>query len=191
MVRRRLLTLPEHYSGSQTLEDDDLKVTPSQLRKRFNHLKNVLNHYWKHWKHEYLTELREAHRQAATNQVDRSVVATGDVVVVHDEALPRGLWRLARVQELITGQDGHIRGAVLGVISRNGEPTILCRPLQLLYPLEVRDPGSADDNNIIDTTQTLPNEPEETTPQWTTRRPQRQSAIWAREQLKNYRECSD
>ena len=186
--RRRLLTLSEHYSGSQALEDEDFEVTPSQLRKRSNHLKIVLNHYWKRWKHEYFTELREAHRQAAANQVDRSVVATGDVVVVHDEALPRGLWRLARVQELITGQDGQVRGAVLRVISRNGELTILRRPLQLLYPLEVRDPGSPDDNNVIDTTQTLPNEPEETTPQCIARRPQRQAAIRAREQLKNYQE---
>ena len=186
MVGRRLLTLPEQYTGSQPLDDDDFEVAPSQLRKRSNHLKNVLNHYWKRWKHEYLTELREAHRHAAVNQVDKSVVATGDVVVVHDEALPRGLWRLARVQELITGQDGQVRGAVLRVISKTGEPTILRRQLQLLYPLEVRDPGNADTNGIIDTTQTLPSESEETTPQCTTGRPQRQSAIRAREKLKNY-----
>ena len=44
---------------------------------------------------------------------------------------------MARVQGLITGRDGLVRGAVLKVASKSGTPTILQHPLQLLYPLEV------------------------------------------------------
>ena len=38
---------------------------------------------------------------------------------------------------MITGRDGQVRGAVLKVASKNGQPSVLQRPLQLLYPLEV------------------------------------------------------
>ena len=35
-----------------------------------------------------------------------SHVSKGAVVIVHDDSLPRGLWKLGRIQELFTGQDG-------------------------------------------------------------------------------------
>ena len=65
------------------------------------------------------------------------------------------------MRELITRQDGQVCGAVLRVISRTGEPTIPCCPLQLLYPLEARDPGSG--RGIIDTTQILLSKPKKST----------------------------
>ena len=43
---------------------------------------------------------------------------------------------MARVQNLITGSNGQPRRVVLRVASKNGSPTVLQRPLQLLYPLE-------------------------------------------------------
>ena len=61
----------------------------------------------------------------------------GDLVLVHDQDHPRGFWKMARVQSLITGKDGVVRGAVLKVASKSGPPTTLQRPLQLLYPLEI------------------------------------------------------
>ena len=43
----------------------------------------------------------------------------------------------------ITGRDGVVRGATLKVASKSGLPTILQRPLQLLYPLEISsDPST-------------------------------------------------
>ena len=55
---------------------------------------------------------------------------------MEEEEKSRGLWKLARVRSLITGRDGHMRGAVLHVPSSGGNGT-LQRPLQHLYPLEV------------------------------------------------------
>ena len=66
-------------------------------------------------------------------------IATGDVVVVHDENLPRGLWKLGRVEEVIAGRDGSVRGAAVRLVSRNRQQTLIRRPIQLLYPLEIRD----------------------------------------------------
>ena len=49
----------------------------------------------------------------------------------------RGLWKLGRVRELIPGVDGNVRGAFVRVQSGGGHSTIK-RPVQRLYPLEVR-----------------------------------------------------
>ena len=57
--------------------------------------------------------------------------------MVHNENQPRGFWKLAKVQSLIIGRDGKVRGATLRVSSASGKSTVLQRPTTLLYPLEV------------------------------------------------------
>ena len=59
------------------------------------------------------------------------------LVIVHEEGLPRGFWKLGRIQALILGRDGKPRGAVVGIAGKNRCFTSLNRPLQLLYPLEI------------------------------------------------------
>lgn len=65
------------------------------------------------------------------------MIAVGDLVMVHDENQPRAFWRIAKIEKLITGRDGKIRGATVKVSSRNGRVTALQRPISLLYPLEI------------------------------------------------------
>lgn len=67
-----------------------------------------------------------------THTVDKPNLSVGDVVIVHNERLPRGLWKLGRIQEL------HYRGAVVKTTSRDGRLELLRRPIQLLYPLELK-----------------------------------------------------
>ena len=59
-------------------------------------------------------------------------------MIIHDSTLPRGLWKLGRVQELLNGRDGRPRAALVRVASRDHQHIFLKRPLQLLYPLEIR-----------------------------------------------------
>ena len=65
------------------------------------------------------------------------MMSVGDIVLVHDDSKPRGSWKLARIEEVIIGRDGRTRGAVLRVASASGRGTVLHRPLQRLYPLEI------------------------------------------------------
>lgn len=58
---------------------------------------------------------------------------------------------LAKVESTIVGQDGSVRGATLRLPDKNGQ-TVLHRPLQLLYPLEINCRG--DDNTTKCTMQT-------------------------------------
>ena len=61
---------------------------------------------------------------------------------MHSESRPRHLWKLARVEEVLRGADGRARSAVVRVHSRGTQSTTLKRPLQCLYPLEVKcDPN--------------------------------------------------
>ena len=55
----------------------------------------------------------------------------GDVVLIKDD-LPRGSWRLGRIQELIKIRDGQCRSARMLLASNK----VIGRSLNLLYPIE-------------------------------------------------------
>ena len=46
-------------------------------------------------------------------------------------------WKLAKVEKLIEGSDGHARGAVIRTHSKGTKMTVLRRPLRCLCPLEI------------------------------------------------------
>lgn len=137
ILGRRLLNLPDNLDCLSDPDDEDFEVNASKLTKRMKHLASVLNHFWKRWRSEYLAELRESHRYAAKKTAHASSVKVGDIVIVHDDALPRGFWKLGRVQELFPGRDGLLRSALVRVATRERQHTLLKRPLQRLYPLEI------------------------------------------------------
>ena len=70
-----------------------------------------------------------------------SVVNIGDVVLVYNEGLKRGFWKVAIVERLVKGKDGVVRGASVRMVEK-GRPKVLNRPLQRLYPLEIREDKS-------------------------------------------------
>ena len=66
---------------------------------------------------------------------------------------PRGFWRIGKVERLISGVDGEIRGASVRVHTNRKNTLMLNRPIQHLYPLEVKategdnpNPDSQDKN---------------------------------------------
>ena len=89
---RRLLNLPDHLGYVCDPDDEDFEVNPSQLTKRMKHLAKVLNHFWRRWRSEYLNE------RVIAKKVSHPLHVT--------KALPRGLWKLSRIQEVFTGRDG-------------------------------------------------------------------------------------
>ena len=146
LVGRRLLTLPDDLSYYED-GDENFEVTSEQLQRRVKYLNSVINHFWRRWSKEYLLELRDSHRHRTTNK-EGPFIKTGDVVLIHEEDKPRGFWRLARVQRLLPGKDDEIRGAILRVSGKNGRISILQRPVQRLFPLEINyemDQSSSED----------------------------------------------
>ena len=152
LVGRRILNLPDHLGYLYGPDDEEFSVDSVQLTRRMKYLNNTLNHFWNRWRTEYLSELREAHvHSARKNLVTRgSDVSVGDIVIVHDEQLPRGLWKLGRVQELFKGRDGHCRGAIVRTVTRDRQQILMKRPIQLLYPLELKSPETDDNKSTVE-----------------------------------------
>ena len=61
------------------------------------------------------------------------MISVGYVVVVHDDSLPRGFWKLGLVKELFKGKDGVTRGALVRLAPKDGRQSLLHQPIQRLY----------------------------------------------------------
>ena len=79
--------------------------TSSSLTRRVKHHFNLLSHFNKQWRNQYLLSLREVHSSSRKSSTEK-LVRTGDVVIVYDEFSKRIFWRLGVVTELLTGSDG-------------------------------------------------------------------------------------
>ena len=97
-----------------------------------------LNRFWNIWLKEYLPSLRERTKiqmKSIKGEVDRKP-RIGEIVIVKEEDMSRGKWKLAKVLSLIKSDvDDIARAAKLQLASRR----IIKRPFKLLYPLEVDD----------------------------------------------------
>jgi hypothetical protein len=126
---RRINSLPD------VVDEPEEAIGERECTARFRYLSNRLEHFWNRWRKEYLIGLREAHR----NKGDGSAIApkVGDVVIVQDDDRKRGEWKMAVVVELVKGRDCVVRGAKVKVVS-SGRPVYLSRPVQKLYPLEIK-----------------------------------------------------
>ena len=124
----RLSSLPD------VIPSEEEESVPS-ANKMFHYLSKVRDHIWNRWRREYLTDLREYHKGKYEGQL--RTVSVGHVVIVYKENVKRGFWKIEKVEEVIRGRDGVVRGAKVRVITK-GKPVVINRPVQKLYPLEVK-----------------------------------------------------
>ena len=101
---RRITSLPHEHD--EKADDSDYMDAPTMRRRIDNHSK-VISHFQSRWKRENLTSLREFHKVSGHN---KQLIKKGDVVLVHDDK-PRLNWKLAVIEELLTGNDGLVRAA--------------------------------------------------------------------------------
>ena len=67
------------------------------------------------------------------------------------------MWRLGRVEELLPSSDGEVRGVLVRVMSKRGQVKMIRRPIQHIYPLEVRnEPSEPTVANTPSTPETAP-----------------------------------
>eukprot|EP00794_Sanderia_malayensis_P004957 gene4957-biopygen4019 len=126
--------LSEWCSRPLTYGYDEIEgqvLTPSHLM--FGHRLSTLSEGIEIGECDY-ADLRERLRQ---KQNQPSSVSVGDIVLIYEDNTKRGLWKTGIVDALIKGTDGVVRGAKVRKPGK-GEPDVLNRPIQKLYPLEVK-----------------------------------------------------
>ena len=138
---RRLFDKEDQDAENPDKLDEDIKVTRKSMAGAKKKGESVVEHFWNRWRREYLVDLRE--NQKLHVQKQQPKINTGDVVLIEDDGVKRNKWRLGRIEKIVIGRDGVIRGAE--VKTSKG---IISRPLQKLYPLEVM--GDDTSNSVND-----------------------------------------
>ena len=85
----------------------------------------------------------------------RKWVKVSDLVVVHEEKVKRGYWKLTHVVEILPSRDGSVRKVKISIPCFNDKgkaasPTILERSVQQFCPLELAGGDEEEDHTQID-----------------------------------------
>ncbi|GFT43815.1 integrase catalytic domain-containing protein [Trichonephila clavipes] len=108
--------------------EDIEELNSNSLNKRIKYRSKLLKDLRQRFRNEYLSQLIQKH-----NEKESRDPQIGKVVLVGDDNKKRLFWALAKIIELIPGQDGKIRTVRLK--TQHGK---MLRPIQRIYPLEIR-----------------------------------------------------
>ena len=135
---RKISLLPndEHF---------EIISTHNTLTRRQQHHKRLLEQFAKQWRHEYLLSLRERPTTKSANG-NPAPVRVGDIVILKNDSTSRAFWKLAKVEELLPGNDGKIIAAIVKVPHINRKSQLLKRVIQYLIPIEVQ--AESTDNQV-------------------------------------------
>ena len=96
-------------------------------RKRWREIQFITNHFWRRWQKEYLPKLTLRPKWTSESRN----MEVGDLVMVIEDGVPRGQWRLARITKVFPGNDSRVR--VAEIKSASG---VYTRPVSKLCLLE-------------------------------------------------------
>uniref|UniRef100_A0A1I7VYD1 DUF5641 domain-containing protein n=1 Tax=Loa loa TaxID=7209 RepID=A0A1I7VYD1_LOALO len=136
--------VPSNVPSNQDCDQEEFILhTPNTRDKLINHWSNTLKTldvFWENWKNEYLISLRERTQRelASPRLVDKRIPRAGEIVLLNEPELPRGTWKLVRIETLKLDSDGNIRSATV----KTSSGKLLNRPINLLYPMEVNEEDS-------------------------------------------------
>ena len=178
LVSNRHLGVPtlegDHLDPDFSLKHNSADALIDQWKKG----QKRLDQFWTYWRDEYLLSLRERpqiHHKKPRIHSNR-FPQVGEVVLVKDENQSHGSWRLGCIIELITGADQEVHSARVRLPNHN----IICRAINLLFPLEVKsDQELVDSKHETDTTDPVDNSIS------TSNRPIRQAATHAKEKIRS------
>ncbi len=100
------------------------------LLKRWQLCKLLVNHFWKRWSLEYVTQLGRFNKWRHPSRN----IQPGDLVAIHEDSPISTKWPLARVIEVHPGKDGLVRVAT--VRTANETYTRPITKLALILPIE-------------------------------------------------------
>lgn len=119
--------------------DDVDEVDRGSLLNRVRYRQEIRDRLISRFRDEYLGSL------VGRPKGERGDIEIGDIVLIGVDSIKRTLWPLGRVLEVYPGKDGVTRVAKVRVAQ--GE---LVRPVQRLYPLEIRTTSEVSDITDVD-----------------------------------------
>lgn len=135
--------LPGGFIQTENLEEDheDLEYIPTldstgKAIKFWKSTQKFIDEYWKLFQKFYLNSLQERYKSTHKHgkpSVEKSP-EIGEIVIIQEDNLPRGYWKLGKIFELIQSSDKLIRSAKVQL----SDGKIITRPVNSLYPLEIR-----------------------------------------------------
>jgi len=101
------------------------------------------------WRNEYLASLREAspYHKTSKNQIQVEP-RKGEVVLIKEDKIPRGMWKLWKIEKLNRVGDGNVRTVIIYFSNGHYVQTAFSQ----LYPFEVTKYLQApeEDNQVSD-----------------------------------------
>lgn len=121
-------------------------------RRRWRRVQHLVNEFWTRWRTEYLQTLQQRRKW----QTQRRNFAVGDIVIIKDDAHQRNEWRLARITDVRSNDDGQVRSVFVQTSTRNAYERPVSKIVLLLESREKEVKGRIPDKE--------PEEPEEPNP---------------------------
>ena len=103
-------------------------------------LNSVIEQFWKRWNKVSNRTQRESQNEDETKEIVR-----GDFVLIHEDGVKRHKWKLGRIEGIISCGDRATRGTTLRTCRKDGA-SLIRRPLQKVYPLEIEDRNITEGN---------------------------------------------
>ena len=111
--------------------DPTMTTTESDTRQHLLKLDETLNKLWKIWSSSYLLLLRDS--ATKKNRYSTTPPKIGQIVLVHEELIPRHRWPLSRIVA-VKGEKPNIRSVTILINGSTKE-----RAVNQLIPLEIED----------------------------------------------------
>ena len=121
--------------------NDEISIT-----HRYDYIQNILNQFWQRWRNEYVLELREHHKSLKHSKVSDCNI--GDVVLIHEDKIPRALFKVGIIESFKPSRDKIKRVALVRYINSEDQIMRIYRPVNKLYQLETATNDKAE--NIPD-----------------------------------------
>lgn len=124
---------PGHFLVGRQLTsppEEDVSALPTPRLKRFQHLQQMVQHFWERWSREYICQLQFRIKwRKSYGQLKRN-----SLVLVKQANLPPLQWHLGRVVQLHPGKDGIARVATIKVSTG-----LIKRSFTSICPLPIQD----------------------------------------------------
>lgn len=123
---------PGHFLIGDSLlaiPQEDIRATKVNRLNRYQHLQQMLQHFWQRWSKEYLPQLQ---CRLKWNETSTTSIKPGCMVLINEDNTPPLQWPLGRVIDTHPGSDGIIR-----VVSIQGSRSIIKRPTNKICILPI------------------------------------------------------